>query len=100
MATRTCDLTFDTLTVEQDGRVVTLRICAPPYNFMTAQMQKELDTFTAVVDDDPTVGAVIVTGGVPGRYITHFRHWGNPCRRGAQRTAAIAKGGAEPHARH
>lgn len=72
MATRTRDLTFDTLTVEQDGRVATLRICAPPYNFMTAQMQKELDTFTAAVDDDPSVGAVIVTGGVPGRYITHF----------------------------
>jgi enoyl-CoA hydratase len=72
MSTRASDLTFDTLTVEQDGRVVMLRICDPPYNFMTAQMQKELDTFTAAVDDDPSVGAVVVTGGVPGRYITHF----------------------------
>jgi enoyl-CoA hydratase/carnithine racemase len=72
MATCTRDLVFDTLSVEQDGRVVILRICAPPYNFMTAQMQKDLDTFTAAVDDDPSVGAVIVTGGIAGRYITHF----------------------------
>jgi enoyl-CoA hydratase/carnithine racemase len=66
------DLDLDTLTVEQDDRVLTVRFCDPPYNYMTARMQKDLDTLTAVVDFDVSVGAVILTGGVPNRYITHF----------------------------
>jgi enoyl-CoA hydratase len=66
------DLVLDTLTVEQEDRVLTARFCDPPHNFMTARMQKDLDTLTAVVDDDSTVGAVVLTGGVPNRYITHF----------------------------
>jgi enoyl-CoA hydratase len=66
------DLDLDTLTVEQDDRVLTVRFCDPPYNYMTARMQKDLDTLTAAVDDDVSVGAVVLTGGVPKRYITHF----------------------------
>jgi enoyl-CoA hydratase len=31
-------LRLETLSVEQDGRVLTVRVVAPPYNFMTAQM--------------------------------------------------------------
>jgi 16S rRNA G966 N2-methylase RsmD len=41
------ELELDTLTVEQDDRVLTVRFCDPPYNFMTARMQKDLDTLTA-----------------------------------------------------
>ncbi|MDT5338891.1 MAG: hypothetical protein QOD90_4396 [Mycobacterium sp.] len=66
------DLVLDTLTVEQEDRVLTVRFCDPPYNFMTARMQKDLDTLTAAVDDDTSVGAVVLTGGIPKRYITHF----------------------------
>jgi enoyl-CoA hydratase len=66
------DLDLDTLTVEQEDRVLTVRFCDPPYNYMTARMQKDLDTLTAAVDDDVSVGAVVLTGGVPKRYITHF----------------------------
>ncbi|MCW2626781.1 enoyl-CoA hydratase/isomerase family protein [Mycobacterium sp.] len=72
MATRACELELDTLTVEQDDRVLTVRFCDPPHNFMTARMQKDLDTLTAAVDADVSVGAVVLTGGVPKRYITHF----------------------------
>src|SRR5262249_52491096 len=39
---------------------------------MTARMQKDLDALTRVVDDDRSVGAVVLTGGIPGRYIPHF----------------------------
>jgi enoyl-CoA hydratase/carnithine racemase len=39
---------------------------------MTARMQMDLDSLTTAVDDDTSVGAVILTGGVPKRYITHF----------------------------
>jgi enoyl-CoA hydratase len=72
IATHARDLVLDTLTVEQEDRVLTVRFCDPPYNFMTARMQKDLDTLTAAVDADVSVGAVVLTGGVPKRYITHF----------------------------
>jgi enoyl-CoA hydratase/carnithine racemase len=72
MAIRARDLELRTLTVEQEDRVLTVRFCDPPYNYMTARMQKDLDTLTAAVDADVSVGAVVLTGGVPMRYITHF----------------------------
>jgi enoyl-CoA hydratase/carnithine racemase len=72
MAPHARDLELDTLTVEQDDRVLTVRFSDPPYNYMTARMQKDLDTLTAAVDADVSVGAVVLTGGVPKRYITHF----------------------------
>ncbi|CAN5456406.1 hypothetical protein BH11ACT7_BH11ACT7_38030 [soil metagenome] len=72
MTEHAADLALQTLTVEQDGRVLTVRVTDPPYNYMTAQMQKDLDRLTSTVDADPSVGAVILTGGVPQRYITHF----------------------------
>ena len=72
MTTHARDLFLDTLTVEQEDRVLTVRFCEPPHNFMTARMQKDLDTLAAAVDADTSVGAVVLTGGVPKRYITHF----------------------------
>jgi enoyl-CoA hydratase len=72
MAIRARDLELNTLKVEQEDRVLTVRFCDPPYNYMTARMQKDLDALTAAVDADVSVGAVVLTGGVPNRYITHF----------------------------
>jgi enoyl-CoA hydratase/carnithine racemase len=72
MAPHARDLELDTLTVEQEDRVLTVRFSDPPYNYMTARMQKDLDILTAAVDADVSVGAVVLTGGVPKRYITHF----------------------------
>lgn len=72
MSTRAADLVLETLVLEQDGRVLTAEICDPPHNYMTGRMQRDLDALTAAVDDDPGVGAVVLTGGVSGRYITHF----------------------------
>jgi len=72
MAEHTRDLQLQTLTVDQDGRVLTVRVVAPPYNFMTAQMHRDFDALTRAVDADDSVGAVVVTGGIEKRYITHF----------------------------
>ena len=72
MTPRACALELDTLTVEQEDRVLVVRFCDPPHNFMTARMQMDLDSLTTAVDDDTSIGAVILTGGVPKRYITHF----------------------------
>lgn len=71
---RAIELRLETLRLEQSGRVLTARIENPPYNFMTALMQRDLDALTLAVDHDATVGAVILTGGVPNRYITHFNN--------------------------
>lgn len=69
---RTTDLNLTTLRCAQDGRVLTVRIDAPPFNYMTAAMQDDVVRLVTAVHADTSVGTVIVTGGVPGRYITHF----------------------------
>ena len=69
---RTADLDLATLLCEQNGRVLTVRVVAPPFNYMTTAMQDDFVRLVAAVEVDDSVGAVILTGGVPGRYITHF----------------------------
>jgi hypothetical protein len=60
LATLARDLELDTLTVEQDDRVLLVRFCDPPHNYMTARMQKDLDILTAAVDADIRVGAAVL----------------------------------------
>lgn len=66
------DLSFETLRVEQQDRVLIVRIDDPPYNYMTARMQKDLGALSQAVEDDRSVGAVVLTGEPSDRYITHF----------------------------
>jgi len=66
------DLALETLQLEQDGRVLTARFSNPPLNFMTTGFIRELDQLTRSVAQDPTVGAVVLTGGVEGRFLTHL----------------------------
>jgi enoyl-CoA hydratase len=70
--TATRDLPFDTLQLEQDGRVLTVRYSHPPLNFMPRAFLRDLDRLTSSVDHDATVGAVVLTGGVEGRFLTHL----------------------------
>ncbi len=70
--TAACDLSLETLQLEQDGRVLTARFSNPPLNFMTTAFIRELHQLTRAVDRDPTVGAVVLTGGVEGRFLTHL----------------------------
>jgi enoyl-CoA hydratase/carnithine racemase len=66
------DLALDTLRLEQHGRVLIARVDDPPFNYMTARMQRDLDTLSRAVDEDASVGAVILTGEPSDRFITHF----------------------------
>lgn len=66
------DLSFDTLQLEQNGRVLTVRFTHPPLNFMPIAFLRDLDRLTSSVDRDPTVGAVVLTGGIEGRCLTHL----------------------------
>jgi enoyl-CoA hydratase len=70
--TRARDLRLETLQLEQDGRVLTARFSNPPLHFMTTVFIRELEELTRAVDRDGTVGAVVLTGGAEGRFLTHL----------------------------
>ncbi|OLL76841.1 Enoyl-CoA hydratase [Pseudonocardia sp. Ae168_Ps1] len=72
MTRRAAGQGYETLRTEQDGRVLTVLATDPPYTYMTAAMQADVVRLVDAVADDDSVGVVVVTGGVPGRYITHF----------------------------
>jgi enoyl-CoA hydratase len=61
-----------TLRVERDGRVMTVLFDNPPHNFMNREMVAELAEVTDGLEDDDSIGAVVVTGGIEGRFITHY----------------------------
>jgi enoyl-CoA hydratase len=58
--------------VERDGRVMTIRLFNPPHNFMTREMVLGLDRVVGELESDPSIGAAIITGGVEGKFITHY----------------------------
>jgi enoyl-CoA hydratase len=62
----------NTLQIERQGRVMTVRLVNPPRNFMTGRMVLELEALVAALEDDGSIGAVVLTGGVDGVFITHF----------------------------
>jgi enoyl-CoA hydratase len=61
-----------TLHTEQTGRVLTVKLDNPPRNFMTGRMVDELDELVRSLESDRSVGAVVISGGVEGVFITHF----------------------------
>ena len=66
------DLDLVTFDLAQDGRVLTAAYhSGSPLNFVTSAMLRDLDRLTRVVDRDPTVGAVVLTGAAAGRFLTH-----------------------------
>ena len=56
LVTAVRDLSFDTLQLDQNGRVLTVRYSSPPLNFMTMAFIRDLDRLTSEVDHDATVG--------------------------------------------
>ncbi|MBB2940565.1 enoyl-CoA hydratase/carnithine racemase [Actinoplanes lutulentus] len=61
-----------TLRLSRNGRVLTVGVDAPPHNFMTTTMQQDLLRVVRAVDADTSIGVVVLTGAVTGRFITHF----------------------------
>jgi enoyl-CoA hydratase len=62
----------DTITTERAGRVLTVRVQNPPHNFMNRTMVAELDELIRSLEEDRSIGSVVITGGVEGRFITHY----------------------------
>jgi enoyl-CoA hydratase len=61
--------TFET---ERTGRVLTVRFDNPPLNFMNRVMVAELDELLDSLEDDRSIGAVVLTGKPDGLFITHY----------------------------
>lgn len=54
------------------GRVVIATLNNPPHALMTMRMVEELAALVRSVENDPEVGAVILTGAHPERFLAHF----------------------------
>lgn len=65
------DLPLETIQLEQDNRVLTATITNPPLNMANPVFLRELAVLTKAVDRDLSVGAVVLTGGIEGRFLTH-----------------------------
>jgi len=61
-----------TVFVERAGRVMVVALDNPPRNFMNGAMVSELDELVRLLEGDPTVGAVVITGAPADVFITHF----------------------------
>ncbi len=59
-------------TVEQDGRVQVWSMSNPPMNYLTAPMTRELLELVGKAESDENVRAIILTGAVEGKFITHY----------------------------
>jgi enoyl-CoA hydratase len=61
-----------TLSTERDGRVLWVTLANPPRNFMDRHMVAELDELTCELEGDGSIGAVVITGGIEGSFVTHY----------------------------
>jgi enoyl-CoA hydratase/carnithine racemase len=60
------------ITVERHDHVQVWTLSNPPMNYMTAAMSRELLELIGKTEGDESVRAVIVTGGIEGKFITHY----------------------------
>ena len=55
-----------------DRHVGIIELYNPPHQFMTQRMVRELDELTEAWQTDDAVRAIVITGGHPDAFITHF----------------------------
>jgi enoyl-CoA hydratase len=58
--------------VESEGHVQTWTMSNPPMNYMTAAMSQELTELVGRAEADENIRAIILTGGIEGKFITHY----------------------------
>ncbi len=58
--------------VESEGHIQTWTMSNPPMNYMTAAMSQELLELVGRAESDENVRAIILTGGIEGKFITHY----------------------------
>lgn len=57
---------------QRDGRVLTVTLTNPPKNFLTGEIMDELYELFLALDKDRSVGAVVLTSGIPEIFISHY----------------------------
>jgi enoyl-CoA hydratase len=63
---------YRTIKTQQTGRVLLAQLSNPPHAFMNEAMVLDLEALVDRADRDPGIGAVVLTGDQPGRFIAHF----------------------------
>jgi enoyl-CoA hydratase/carnithine racemase len=58
--------------VEQRDKVLVATLANPPHALMDALIHEGLSALARRADEDPDVGAVVLTGAHPTRFIAHF----------------------------
>jgi len=58
--------------VETEGPIQIWTMSNPPMNYMTAAMSGELLELVGRAEGDESVRAIIMTGGIEGKFITHY----------------------------
>lgn len=58
--------------VEQRGPIQIWKINNPPMNYMTGPLSRELVQLIGKLEGDDSTRVLIITGGVEGKFITHF----------------------------
>jgi enoyl-CoA hydratase len=64
-------VSYKTISVEQTGRVATVRLGTRARNFLGYEMATELLALVKRLERDQSVGAVVLTGSTPGSFLTH-----------------------------
>jgi enoyl-CoA hydratase len=80
--------------IETRGRVVLATLVNPPHGLMDAGIVDGLDSLVARAESDPGLGAVVVTGAHPERFIAHYdvRELLDGARSGPSVSPRVAKG--------
>ena len=58
--------------VQRDGRVIIATLDNPPHGLMTPPMVAELDALSLEAEGDDGIGAVVLTGAHPERFLAHY----------------------------
>lgn len=58
--------------IEQRGRVLLATLANPPHGLMDAEIVDGLDSLVGRAESDAAVGAVVLTGAHPERFIAHY----------------------------
>jgi enoyl-CoA hydratase/carnithine racemase len=61
-----------TLASERDGRVLVVRLDNPPTHLIDRRLISELTALVRSIERDRTLGALVITGAEPGRFVTHY----------------------------
>jgi len=58
--------------LRREGKIAILELDNPDGGYLTAYMVQEIDRLTMALEADPAVRVIVLTGRIPGTFITHY----------------------------